>query len=204
MAFTSFKNIDEVVTKYKLYYDVGSFISTVGRSERKPSPHLLETLRFNLNETVYDVSEAALCESIIYPVLQDIWKAYTKNLFLWSHTSIEADEDLTGVPDYLLAQKSEYGRVLGLPLLTTVEAKKDNFTEGWVQCAAQLIAMQKINAKKGKFILFGIVTNGEQWEFAQLDGLRLLKNDKAFSIFDLESLYSAIDTVFYNCFQQIK
>ncbi|MEY4905319.1 MAG: hypothetical protein RLZZ292_3134 [Bacteroidota bacterium] len=204
MAFTSFKNISEIVTKYKLYYDVQSFIPMVVEKQRFPSAHLLETLSFNLQETVYDISEAALCESIIYPVLQDVWKAYLKELFLWSHTGIEADSDLTGIPDYLIAQKSIHGRVLGLPLLTTVEAKKDNFAEGWVQCTAQLLAMQALNKEKGDYTLYGIVTNGEQWEFARLENSTLTRNSIAFSIFDLHPLYTAVDFVFKRCCEQVK
>lgn len=203
MAFTSFKNINEIVKTYKLYYDSQEFIPPYLGSARKPSSHLLETLDFNLKETVYDISEAALCESIIYPLLQDVWKSYRDKLFLWSHTSIEADEDLTGIPDYLIAQKSEFGRVLGLPLLTTVEAKKDNFSEGWVQCVAQLIAMQKLNKEKGDFTLFGIVTNGELWEFAFLTNKKLFKNTMAFSVFDINPLYSAVDFVMKSCSDQI-
>jgi hypothetical protein len=203
MAFTSFKNINEVVKTYQLYYDTRTFITISPENSRKPSAHLLETLEFNLAETVYNISEAALCESIIYPVLQDVWKVYRKELFLWSHTGIEADDALTGIPDYLIAQKSEYGRVLGLPLLTTVEAKKDNFAEGWVQCAAQLMAMQKINQEKGNYTLFGMVTNGESWEFACLKDNLLLKNSIAFSIFDINTLYAAIDFVMKSCAEQV-
>lgn len=200
---TSFKNINEIVKAYKLYYDAQAFIPKYVENTRKPSAHLLETLDFNLNETVYDISEAALCESIIYPVLKDAWKPYRDVLFLWSHTGIEADEDLTGIPDYIVAQKSEFGRVLGLPLLTTVEAKKDNFSEGWVQCAAQLMAMQKLNAEKGNFTLFGIVTNGESWEFARLENNKLLKNAITFNVFDINTLFAAVDFVMRSCVEQI-
>lgn len=203
MPLTSFKNLNEIVKTYKLYYDAKEFIPAILDNARQPSAHLTETLDFNLKETVYDISEAALCESIIYPLLQDVWKGYRDKLFLWSHTSIEADEDLMGIPDYLIAQKSEYGRVLGLPLLTTVEAKKDNFSEGWVQCVAQLMAMQKLNKEKGDFTLFGIVTNGELWEFASLKDNKLFKNTTAFSVFDINALYSAIDFVMKSCSNQI-
>jgi hypothetical protein len=203
MAFTSFKNINDIVKAYKLYYDSKEFIPPYLENMRKPSAHLLETLNFNLTETVYDTSEASLCESIIFPLLQDAWKPYRDKLFLWSHTSIEADKDLTGIPDYLIAQKSEFGRVLGLPLLTTVEAKKDNFSEGWVQCVAQLMAMQKINEEKGNYTLFGIVTNGESWEFGCLKNSKIIKNAIHFSVFNINPLYAALDFVMNCCLEQI-
>lgn len=203
MAFTSFKNINDIVKAYKLYYDSKEFIPQYEENTRKPSAHLLETLDFNLTETVYNISEAALCESIIYPLLKDVWKPYRHKLFLWSHTGIEADKDLTGIPDYIIAKKSEFGRVLGLPLLTTVEAKKDNFSEGWVQCVAQLMAMQKLNEEKSNYTLFGIVTNGESWEFAYLKDNKLFKNPIPFSIFTINPLYAAVDFVMQSCLEQI-
>ena len=125
MAFTPFKNTAQVIKNYHLYFDSQNFI-TLSDSAPLPSSALIATIDFNLKETMYDVSEAALCESLIFPVLQDVWKHFKENLFLWSHTSIEADENLIGITDYLIAKKSEYGRILGMPLLTTVEAKKDN------------------------------------------------------------------------------
>ena len=39
-----------------------------------------------------------------------------------------------------------------------VEAKKDNFEEGWGQCLAELIAAQKLNGDQNNR-LFGIVSN---------------------------------------------
>lgn len=203
MAFTSFKNISEIVKAYKLYYDSKEFIPHYEENARKPSAHLLETLDFNLTETVYNISEASLCESIIYPLLKDVWKPYRDKLFLWSHTGIEADKDLTGIPDYIIAKKSEFGRVLGLPLLTTVEAKKDNFSEGWVQCVAQLMAMQKLNDEKSNCTLYGIVTNGESWEFGYLKDNKLFKNPIPFSIFTINPLYAAVDFVMQSCLEQI-
>jgi hypothetical protein len=204
MAFTSFKNLTEVVTKYKLYYDIQPFIEP-SQGAPKPSEQLSSILAFNLNETAYGISEAAICESIIYPILQDVWKPYKDKLFIWSHTSIQADEILTGIPDYIIAKKSVFGRILGTPLIATIEAKKDNFDEGWTQCAAQLVAMQKINAnEQHSYTLYGIVTNGEQWEFGRLDQQQLIKHNKSFSVFDLPALYTALHTLIGKCYEQVE
>lgn len=61
MAFTSFKNISEVVKTYKLYYDTQIFIPALIDNARKPSAHLLETLDFNLNETVKRTPLSIFC-----------------------------------------------------------------------------------------------------------------------------------------------
>jgi hypothetical protein len=53
------------------------------------------------------------------------------------------------------------------PYLIVVEAKKDNFEEGWGQCLAELITAQKLNGNT-KTEIFGIVSNGKFWEFGRL------------------------------------
>ncbi len=195
--------MDEVVIKYNLFYDVQPVIGEIDNTIVLPL-HLSELIEFNLNETIYDTSEAAICESIIYPILQEVWKHFKDKLQIWSHTSIQADDTLTGILDYIIAQKSTFGRILGRPLIATIEAKKDNFSEGWVQCTAQLVAMQKINQSEQKdYTLYGIVTNGEQWEFGQLRHNILLKNTKSFSVFNLQELYAVLYTLLNNCHKQI-
>jgi hypothetical protein len=165
---------------------------------------LRETIEFNITETAYDISEAALCETLIYPILQAVWRVFKDDLFLWSHRSIQVDDILTGIPDYLIAKRSALGRVLGAPLLTTVEAKKDNFEEGWAQCAAQMLALQKYNRTQHKDItVFGIVTNGETWEIAKLTDKHLTKDLRIFTVTELDKLWTALIALCQACKKQL-
>jgi hypothetical protein len=202
-SFISFKNLTEIVKKYELFYDLRPIIPEA-RAEVLLPKLLNEQIQFNLTETIYDASEAAICESIIYPILQEVWKEFKDRLQLWSHTGIDADETLAGILDYVIAKKSEFGRILGTPLLATIEAKKDNFDEGWTQCTAQLLAMQKLNQKEQDYVLYGIVSNGEQWEFGQLHQNKLLRHPKSFSVFELSELYTVIHHVLSRCYEQVK
>ncbi|MEQ9354020.1 MAG: hypothetical protein RIG63_25990 [Coleofasciculus chthonoplastes F3-SA18-01] len=60
----------------------------------------------------------------------------------------------------MISTKSELGKIiLGLPLLVVVEAKQNNFIEGWGQCLAELIAAQKMNQNETQPV-YGIVTDG--------------------------------------------
>ena len=40
-------------------------------------PVLREDITFTLNEVAYDVSEAAICENLIYPILKTAWRRYS-------------------------------------------------------------------------------------------------------------------------------
>jgi hypothetical protein len=189
MAFTQFKSLGSVLTTYDISYKDVDFI--VGQSVNIPA-RLIEDIDFALKNTDYSLSEASICENLIYPVLKETWKSFLSDFFLWSHPTWYVDETLSGIPDYLFTQPTKYGKaVLGAPVLIAVEAKKDNFQEGWGQCAAAMIAAQKLNANTN-LIIYGIVSNGEIWEFAFLQHDAITKNITGYSIFELHKLYEAL------------
>jgi hypothetical protein len=51
---------------------------------------------------------------------------------------------------------------------------------------------------------YGVVRNGEQWEFATLKQDLFIQNLAAYSIFDLDKLYSALHFVLDDCKKQLK
>lgn len=191
MAFTQFKNLGEVVKMYDLTYTNGKFLNT--QNDIIPPLSLQEDITFSIEQDgLFDISEAAICENFIYPILKSVWKPFHKDFLLWSHASITADEILTGVPDYLIARRTKFGTsVVGPPFCIAVEAKKDNFEEGWGQCSAEMVAAQKLNKNTEKPI-FGIVTNGDKWEFAMLEKDIFIKEIGFLTILQLNTLYSTI------------
>ena len=76
-----------------------------------------------------------------------------------------------------------------------MEAKKDNFEEGWGQCLAELIAAQKLNNQPEQ-LLYGIVSNGKIWEFGQLREQDFIKNIQEYSISNLDKLFAGLNFVF--------
>jgi hypothetical protein len=137
-------------------------------------------------------SEASRCENIIYPVLREVYKNFAETYTLWSHKSLTCDAILTGTPDYLFSTKSELGKtVLGFPRLIIVEAKQNNFMEGWGQCLAELVAAQKINQDEAS-PLYGIVTDGELWQFGRLASKLFTKHKSRITLTDLDTLFGAI------------
>lgn len=156
------------------------------------------------NEGVFDNSEIAICENIIYPVLKEVWKAYRSKFLLWSHQTLIYDDKLCGVPDYILAKRSPLGTVVfDKPYFVLVEAKKESdFTEGWGQCLAEMLAVQRINNEPEKTI-FGIVSNGAVWQFGKLKLDIFTQNKTFYTIQDLERLFAAVNYVFQQCDLQL-
>ena len=102
------------------------------------------------------------------------------------------NEKLSGVPDYLIATKSALGKtVLETPLVVIVEAKKNDFEQGWGQCLAELVAAQKINDDTSQPV-FGIVTDGELWKFGKLVGSVFTLEPTGYTLTDLPELFGAL------------
>lgn len=113
---------------------------------------------------------------------------------LWSHKGIKHSKDLGGVPDYLITRQSKCGKVaLDKPLLAVVEAKKDDLQGGWAQCAMEMYAMQQINGKP-ETPIFGTVSNGDQWEFARLQGQVLTQMPLSLPVMPLDQVYAMLCT----------
>jgi len=79
--------------------------------------------------------------------------------------------------------------------LPIVKAKKDNFEEGWGQCLAELLTAQKLNSQQDARI-FGIVSNGKLWEFAQLKDNVFTKNSPPYLLDELKLLMGIVNFVF--------
>jgi hypothetical protein len=201
MAFTNqFKSLAAVLKHYQIQYREQAFVITKNAILNES---VRQDIVFTLKEVAYDVSEASICENLIYPLLKAAWKLYADIFSIWSHASLEYNDDLTGVPNYLISKRSNLGKIIfESPLLTVVEAKKDDFSAGWAQCALEMLAMQKINANP-ELIIHGLVSNGEVWEIAKLENQQFVFYNQRFVIEDLDKLFNGLVSVLEICKTQL-
>ncbi len=163
----STKNIGEILEKYNLIFKNEKFIDFSIIPNIELSSVFIEDLEFSLSRVGTDDKESFMSEFVIVPFLKDTWKRH-KMLNLFSHVQIKAD-DLTVIPDYLITGVSKRGfKQMEKPLLVTVEAKFEQFLEGWKQAILQMIVAQKINLTN-LFPVYCIVTTGKLWEFGKLE-----------------------------------
>ncbi|MCP5125376.1 MAG: hypothetical protein H6973_07000 [Gammaproteobacteria bacterium] len=190
MSFSDYKTLAQVQREYQIKYAEGVFIE---KNLLPPADTFLVEFDFNINTMDAFSSEAARCELLIFPVLREAYKKLSTEMELWIQKPIAYDEKLNGTPDYLFAKRSPLGKtVLEFPLLAVVEAKKSDFEQGWGQCLAELVAMQKLNNDSISTV-YGIVTDGKYWEFGQLTENLFTKNRESFSIDALPELLGALD-----------
>ncbi len=200
MSFSNYKDIGEVLQEFQITYTEANFM---GETAFSIPDYFREDLAFMMREAVVDNSEFAVCENLIYPVLKEVWKSYYTKFVLWSHKSLTYDQNLCGFPEYILTKRSPLGKfVFGKPYFLLVEAKQDKFDEGWAQCLAEMFAAQRLNNEL-HVIIFGIVSNGKDWEFGKLEETVFTKNINRYLIEELDPLFAAVNYVFQQCEVQL-
>lgn len=177
MPYGKFNSYEEVATRFQIKLTEESFIQEIPVTI---STGLFAFIDENLRSRRSYVSENAICESIIFPVLNSICRQ--NNISLWSHVKfdISEEEGLVGVPDFLIAPISELGITFTRPVICIAEAKKENFNEGWAQALAEMIAAQRFNQTPEQDI-YGIVTTGLFWQFGKLNQNNFIQEVIAYS-----------------------
>ena len=194
MAFSDFKAIPDVQEKFKITYATDDLLGT--EEIVNPSDQFLSELAFSMKYIDVYASEGARCENVIYPILREVYKGYADAYALWVKKPLAYDETLNGTPDYFISTRSELGILtVGTPLIILVEAKKNDFEQGWGQCLAELVAAQKINDDPDTPV-YGIVSDGERWQFGKLTGDAFTRHKTSFSIDNIPTLFGAINAVF--------
>ena len=194
MPCSQFKTIGDVQQRYNIIERRQPFMQI---QPLEPSAAFLELYEFDVAHM--DItSEAARQETRIYPILREVFRHHADRLSLFSHKalSVNGDSELSGTPDYLVSQRSPLGRtIIGKPLVVVIEAKQDDFIGGWGQCLAEMVAAQHYNGQ-AETPVYGIVTNGETWEFGLLQRDEFLFDTAPFTVRNLPELLGAIDYTF--------
>jgi hypothetical protein len=207
MAFTTFKSIGEVIRAYQLSIREEDFVKTTPIYIASEVLH--KEIQFSLRNGLHRHSDEAVCEQLIHPVLWSLWlNSSLDELLLWSHTAFEVTDKFSVTPDYLFSERTlQYDtEVLEKPVVIVAQAKKDNFQDGWAQCLAEMVAAQLLN-NNPQLTVYGIVTNGVQWELGKLKDKILSKDynvNLTLTIADLDKLYAALYYILTDCKEQLR
>jgi hypothetical protein len=200
MAFSNFKIIGEVLKEYQVTYTKANFVE---ETPFNVPDYFREDLNEVMQDGVFSNSEFAICENLIYPVLKEVWKKYKTKLTIWSHQSFNYDEKLSGFPEYIIAKRSPLGQIVfDKPYFILVEAKQDNFETGWAQCLVEMIAARGLNQEMN-ITVFGIVSNGNTWQFGKLERDVFTLNTTFYSIQELDKLFAVVNFIFQECEKQL-
>jgi hypothetical protein len=198
MAFGGFNNLGEVALTYQITLRPEPFIRPLPMAVDETLRRRLEFDRLN---APVNVSEQAISEFLIAPILQELWRTYSDSLMIWSHVQFGQSQPLKGYPDYFFAKRSPLGPVMDQPYVLFVAAKSDNFDAAWAQCLAAMLAAQQMNQRPEQ-VIFGGVSSGEIWYFGKLEGKTLLRDPRSFTLTHLDELFAALNYVFQQAKQE--
>ncbi|MEP0914760.1 hypothetical protein NDI45_28060 [Leptolyngbya sp. GB1-A1] len=137
----------------------------------QPGELLTLNLKENLSLATAINTEKARSELIIMPVLTEVRRVLKGQVSLFSGVefNVDLERGLNGTCDFILARSPEQFFVTQ-PVVTIVEAKRENIPSGLGQCIASMIAAKQFNEQEGEPIhtLYGVVTTGTEWKFLKL------------------------------------
>lgn len=190
MAYGTFKSIQEVAQQFDI--EVTQRIAFASEKELEIPELLFTMITDDINDDTNYVSEYSICDGIIRPILNIVAKHYP--LKVWSHVPYNVDKDkgLMGEPDYLIAQRNKYGG-MDRPALCVIEAKKDNFDDGWTQALAEMVASSLLGANYS----YAAVTTGNVWQFGKLKNSVFTIDAKPISApVNLQRVFNTLNWIF--------
>lgn len=123
------------------------------------------------SELFHLTSEKIKSEAIVFPIMTELKRKNKDKITIFSGERLDADDSigLVGECDFIISNKPNLLEVES-PILSVIEAKRDNLNLGIAQCAAQMVGSKIFNEKKKHptDVLYGCVTNADDWQFLQL------------------------------------
>ena len=102
------------------------------------------------------------------------------------------DARLHSIENRVIANGDDGDKPVNVPAQIAVNERiANNRKAGWGQCLAELVAVQKLNGNDIKPV-YGIVTDGELWQFGKLTGDVFTRNETVLAISALNRVFGAI------------
>lgn len=170
MAYNEF-DLDRVQRAFSLDLndreDLFAWVPPIAESPSLRS-HLDENVPLALNVN----TERIRSEIIIAPVLLEVRRLMGRRIGFFSGVefNVSREQGLSGYCDFILS-RSLHQVILSTPIVTIVEAKKEDIIGGLGQFAAEMVAARLFNEQRGETPqpIYGAVTSGTNWRFLKLD-----------------------------------
>jgi len=162
----------------------------------QPSDWLKITLEKNLEMPM--LSEKAKSELLISPILIDIWEQNNKSFTIFSGVTLDVDIEngLNGECDFIITRDPKKRFSISSPIFTIVEAKNDNIPNGLPQCIAQMLGAKMFNEKENtQQVVYGCVTNGQEWQFIKLENNKALINKDLYYFDNLPTILGVLQNI---------
>jgi len=143
-------------------------------------------------------TEKSRSEWIIAPVLAEVRKHYQNRISLFSGSTFTVDEarGLDGQCDYILSLNPEQ-LYIAAPIMTIVEAKKEDIVGGVGQCIATMYAAHLFNEREQQSLpwIYGAITTGTTWKFLKLHEQTVYLDRDEYYLKEIEVLMGIFCTI---------
>jgi hypothetical protein len=144
------------------------------------------------------ISEKARSEFIVVPILLAARELTGDRFAIFSGLRLDVDVEagLVGECDFILAVGPALPP-LHAPVMTVVEAKKNDVEAGLGQCIAQMVAARKFNQASGRAAapVYGCVTTGETWQFLRLAEREALLDRRRYYLDNVSGILGALGAI---------
>lgn len=144
------------------------------------------------------LSEKARSEFLVVPLLLACQEMCPSPISIYSGQRLDVDAELglVGECDFILAGTTPVP-ALRAPLLTIVEAKKNDIESGVWQCVAQMVGARLFNewSDLGSITVHGCVTNGEVWQFLRLSGTQATLDRRRYYIDNAGGILAVLNLI---------
>jgi hypothetical protein len=145
------------------------------------------------------LSEKSRSEFIVVPILLAARELCGDQFAIFSGQRLDVDPDrgLVGECDFILALGPSLPP-LRAPIMTVVEAKKNDVEIGMGQCIAQMVAAARFNEAAGRATapVYGCVTTGETWQFLRLAGQTALVDRQRYYLDNVSGILGVFQAVY--------
>ena len=184
MAYTNFSLYD-LRSNFGIKDQVIKLFSSVAPVEM--SGWLRDTLA--ITQQMPLSSEKAKSELIVMPILLELRKRNDNFFTVYSGENLNVDSErgLAGECDFIIT-KDTRAFAIDAPIISVVEAKRDDLEYGVIQCAAQMVGIQAFNKKYNYPLetIYGCTTTADEWQFLKLTGNQLLIDSDKYFINEIE------------------
>jgi len=139
--------------------------------------------------------EEAVKALVLTPVIVYVINQLKGRYSVLYEAYIEVDDDLKGRCDLIVSkvEDDDTNDTLGYKPLLVIEAKKKTVEEAISQCAAELIALNKL----GKEAQYGVISTGDDWIFIEIfpESKRVYQHNRKFYLSDLRRVANIIFSI---------
>jgi hypothetical protein len=193
MAYSDF-TLDTAVSRLGIQTDTGQLFPGL---QPLPVPSWLGEI-LSKRTALALISEKARSEFIVVPILLAGRELSCNRLAIFSgqRLDIDPEQGLIGECDFILALAPPV-LPMRAPIITLVEAKKNDVEQGLGQCIAQMVAAQRFNRNAGMkpAPIFGCVTTGEIWQFLRLEDALIVLDEHRHYLDDVGGILAAFQSI---------